>query len=285
MSGSKQGTFSQIQPLLPVPDPGRGYVLPFFGTGADAQYLTAAGHRIAACSDANPHLVRALWHLRDRTDETLAAVDQLARAFAHADLGGQRHGFKVARDVYNAVADPDPGEGTPQIAALFLGVWRAGFNGLIRANSRGVINVPPGMTAKTGRKSSLIDMPSLTSYAAWLKTIPRVLFCDYSHTLTLAQTGDVVYADPPYYGTFDGYFGKRFDTARLLTRLSALPVSWAMSNSREVPGAFPDMLPARTRCYPVKRSGRMSCKGAKREPVIELLAVCEPSRTYCNPLA
>jgi DNA adenine methylase len=60
---------------------------------------------------------------------------------------------------------------------------------------------------------------------------------EWIETVLRARRGDLIYADPPYLGTFDGYTGRRFtiedhrDLARNLRQLNENGVHVAVSNS------------------------------------------------------
>lgn len=269
MPGSKRRVFPQILPHIPAPKDGGGVVIPFFGTGADTQYLHAAGYRIVHCGDGNPHLCKLYAQLRNETAATVGAMARIVDAFPH-DLDGQRAWYLDTRSSYNDahVAGVD----TPETAATFLAVWRAAFNGLARANASGLINSPAGMAKSNGAKKTLVDLKALAGFAEWLAVIPQVTCIDYAHMLREANSGDTVYFDPPYVGTFDGYFGEGFDTDRLAREIHALPsgVSWAMSNAIHERWAvdFPDAAQV-----PIHRAGTVSCNGDGRGVVSEVLVV------------
>ena len=269
MPGSKRRTFPQILPHVPVPDLGGGTLIPFFGTGADAQYLHNEGHKLVRCGDGNPHLCKLYNQLRAATAATMAAVTRLVAVFPR-DLDGQRAWYIDTRAQYNAahVAGID----TPDSAALFLAVWRTAFNGLARANARGLINSPAGMAASNGPKKSLVDLKALSGFAEWLAAIPPVECADYVKVLHGAVPGDTVYLDPPYVGTFDGYFGKGFDTDRLVQDVRAIPgdVAWALSNA--VSPRWASDFPDATQIM-IRRAGTVSCKASTRDSVPEVLIV------------
>jgi len=273
MPGSKRRVFPQILPHIPRPLSGGGYVLPCFGTGADAQYLTDDGRSVRLAGDANPHVCRLLHAMKTTPDDLLTAVRHLAEAFP-ATLDAQRAWYHANRAAFNSALGTDE-VASAKHSAVFLCLWRAAFNGLCRCAASGHMNAAPGMSKATGPKKSLLDQAALAGYAAWLQTTCDVQCTDYSTLLDQATTGDVVYVDPPYLGTFDGYFGKRFDTDLLVTNLRALSarnVTWAMSNAMSTRwGAdFPT-----AQMHIVTRSGSVSCKGTGRQPVQEVLIVQE----------
>ena len=104
-------------------------------------------------------------------------------------------------------------------AARFIYMNKVGFNGLHRENRKGINNTPYG-----GGRS--IKFPS----EADLHAVARALTgADLQHrsalaTIALARAGDVIYADPPYDGTFTQYTAGGFgpdDQAALAAALQA----------------------------------------------------------------
>lgn len=86
-------------------------------------------------------------------------------------------------------------------AARFIYLNKFGFNGLYRENSKGKFNVPHGGDRSS---ASVPDVAALTAVASALRgAVVRV--ADFRDTIAMAQAGDVVYADSPYYETFNKY--------------------------------------------------------------------------------
>jgi DNA adenine methylase len=119
-----------------------------------------------------------------------------------------------------------------RFAARMLYLNRTCFNGLFRLNKDKKFNVP------WGKKESLPALPTRSDYlkASELLSSATLYAKDYGYALRAAHKGDVVYADPPYWGTFDGYSGDGFsedDQRRLgvmLQRASERGVSVFSSN-------------------------------------------------------
>lgn len=86
-------------------------------------------------------------------------------------------------------------------AARFIYLNKFGFNGLYRENSNGQFNVPHG-----GDRSNA-KIPDSTAFEAVARALRNadVQVADYCETIPSAQEGDVIYADPPYFGTFSDY--------------------------------------------------------------------------------
>lgn len=274
MPGSKRRTFAQILPHLPRPLPGRGVVVPFFGTGADSYYMREAGMRLDVLADGNPHLVSLLTALRARGPEVSAKAARLAREVP-ADGAGQHAWYYVAREEYNRAPAWRP-DGDAETAARFLLVWRIAVNGLMRCNAGGSLNMASGANPKYPKRT-IYDPIALACFAAWLGKVPPVDLAEYPATLARAQPGDLAYLDPPYEGTFDGYFGKRFRTDDLVSEVKSLDargVLWAMSNSEQPRWAldFPAAVHLR-----IERAGTFSGDGSDRGRVGEALVHTPPA--------
>jgi DNA adenine methylase len=80
-----------------------------------------------------------------------------------------------------------------EIAARFIALNRACFNGLYRVNKIGEFNVPPGKY-----KNPLIcDSSNLENVGDGLARA-TILANDYRNVTQNAQEGDFIYLDPPY---------------------------------------------------------------------------------------
>jgi DNA adenine methylase len=131
-----------------------------------------------------------------------------------------------------------------RFAARMLYLNRTCFNGLFRLNKEKKFNVP------WGKKESLPALPTRNDYlkASDLLASATLYAKDYAHILRAAHKGDVVYADPPYWGTFDGYSGDGFTEkdqrklAEMLRRSVERGVSVFSSNVNhpEVRGIYED---------------------------------------------
>lgn len=274
MPGSKRRTFAQILPHLPRPLLGRGVVVPFFGTGADSYYMHGASMRLDVLADGNPHLVSLLTALRTRGPEVCAEAARLAREFP-TDGAGQHAWYYAAREEYNRAPAWRP-DGDAETAARFLLVWRVAVNGLMRCNEGGALNMASGANPKYPKRT-IYDPDALARFATWLGEVPPVDLAEYPTTLARAQSGDLAYLDPPYEGTFDGYFGKRFrtdDFVREVMVLDARGVLWAMSNS-EHPRWTQDFPAAAHRR--VERAGTFAASEARSKSVAEVLVHTPPA--------
>lgn len=95
---------------------------------------------------------------------------------------------------------------SPAFAALFLYLNHNGYNGLWRQNKNGEYNVPFGDYNRV-RVPSISDLiaTSKSFQNAYIRTIglPNETF----NVIRRAESGDVIFADPPYLNTYQGYDG------------------------------------------------------------------------------
>ncbi|HDY7358438.1 TPA: DNA adenine methylase [Klebsiella pneumoniae] len=116
-------------------------------------------------------------------------------------------------------------------AVFFLYLNRHGYRGLCRYNLSGHFNVPYG-----NYKNPYFPESEIRAFAE--KAQRATFICaSYDETLELLQTGDVVYCDPPYDGTFSGYHtagfteADHFHLASILERRSSEGHPVIVSNS------------------------------------------------------
>jgi DNA adenine methylase len=140
----------------------------------------------ADLSDANHRLIVAYQSVRD---DVKSVIDMVSW---HANLNASDHYYQ-ARDDFSTETDP------VKLAALFIYLNKAGFNGLYRENMSGKFNVAWG-----GDKplSQLLDPAVLTAASVALQH--SRLSCRSFETVEVVA-GDLYYIDPPYDRTWTGY--------------------------------------------------------------------------------
>ena len=193
-------------------------VLPFCGGLGDVLGLWP---QRALLNDANPHLINFYrwWACGQVT------VDGPV-SFSHDETTY----YQNRRRFVELTTDPKEPDGAVSLeaAALFYYLNRTGFNGLCRFNQDGGYNVPYGRREKKGGK----PLPPL-DYSFWLtgyKLPPGWSFTcgDFAALCVLHYAygdipADIIYADPPYDGTFTDYRAGGFswvDQLRLVNWLS-----------------------------------------------------------------
>jgi DNA adenine methylase len=207
------------------------YFEPFLGSGAVFFDLDAAGlldSRPAMLTDTNPDVVGCYLAVRDRVDEVISHLRQLAEGHAR---GGAVHYYEVRETRFNPwrrelFAAAAPGAAPPypaELAAMLIYLNRTGFNGLFRLNRRGGFNVPVGRYANP----KICDELTLRAAAAALGRDGVTLKHEsFDAAASRAQAGDFVYFDPPYAplsatASFTAYTADGFDDGaqRTLQRL------------------------------------------------------------------
>ncbi len=110
-------------------------------------------------------------------------------------------------ETYNAIkADWSGHDFGVKCAARLLYMNKLGFNGLFRLNRKLGYNVAWGKKAKMPAFPTLLDVQEASQVLNNTKLYNK----DYSVILRSAHQGDVVYADPPYWNTYDRYSGEGF---------------------------------------------------------------------------
>lgn len=170
------------------------WIEPFMGTGVVA--FNIAPKRAVLC-DTNPHLIN-FYNAVKSQDITAASARLYLEAEGKALLNRGGEHYYYIRDRFNAHHRP--------LDFLFLN--RAGFNGMIRFNSRGQFNIP--FCHKPGRFSKAY-VTKIVNQIDWVSSLLKVKdfsFKTQSFGETIERAGreDIVYCDPPYIGRHVDYF-------------------------------------------------------------------------------
>jgi DNA adenine methylase len=163
----------------------RRLVEPFCGGLAVALGLAPS---TALLNDANPHLINFYRWLQRGLRIDLRMENDERLYYQH-------------RDRFNGLLATGGGEGR-EAASLFYYLNRTGFNGLCRFNGQGGFNVPFGRYARIGYTTSFTAYREV--FAAWTFTVLDV------ESVPL-DSGDFVYADPPYDVDFTQYAKEGFE--------------------------------------------------------------------------
>jgi DNA adenine methylase len=192
-AGGKSKTAPLLAPAITsyLQETGGRYFEPFLGGGAMALHLGFEG---MVLNDIIPDIIKTYTALRD---------DAVGLATALYELGkwGTEEGH------YYAVRGTEPdSDMDTAVRAIYLNAHC--FNGIWRTNKSGKMNTPYGK--KEDRiTDSLIERLGFASEALQSANIYNR---DFEPITGLAMSGDLVYLDPPYDGTFSDYategFGK-----------------------------------------------------------------------------
>lgn len=149
------------------------YFEPFFGAGALYFALLPS---VAIISDINADLMACYRTLRDKHREVADAIGAMPRD----------------RESFYRIRDQDPSSDV-EAAARFIYLTTLAFNGIYRVNRAGRFNVPFG----DREYGQLGGHSQLETYGQALNGA-SVLSGDFEFALEGANSGDVVYVDPPY---------------------------------------------------------------------------------------
>lgn len=250
-----------------VPQEFSSYCEPFCGAAAMFAALWNEGRLVGKkvwLNDLNADVIAMLAQVRDDPEgliEEMAALDEAYRAGEPEKL------YYRIRDEWNLW----PNGHTP---SRFIFLKQTSFNGLWRVNRNGQLNAAWG-------KYAAPKICNEEQIREWSKALADVTLTSVDALTTWAgpQTpGALIYVDPPYLGTFEGYTDEGFDNFKqvaLFQKLAAFQKEGhhvVMSNSVAAEGlvsvVWPGSTPIRLQTsYTVNRDGE------GRAPVDELLVV------------
>lgn len=259
-AGGKYRLLPRILEALPA---GTRLVEPFVGSGA--VWLNAPHPHILA-ADVNPDLVALYRVVEGEGEAFLARCRPLFTPETNTP-----EAFYALRARFNAASEPG------ERAALLLYLNRHAYNGLVRYNAAGAYNVPFGRY-----RAPYFPERELRSFALRARKA-EFAASDFRETFRRLRPGDVVYADPPYAplsatADFTAYAGCSFtwadqvDLARLAREAARAGIPVLISN-HDTDAVRELYAGARLARFAVSRS--ISCRGADRRPVGELLALFE----------
>ncbi|ABK77261.1 site-specific DNA methylase [Cenarchaeum symbiosum A] len=167
---------------------------PFLGSGV-VLFNIQPGR--AAASDHNPHIAGFYQGISRGTITHHAVRRYLEKEGQRLAKEGGAYYYEI-RDRFNSSHDP--------LDFLFLN--RAGFNGLVRFNSKGGYNTP--FCKKPGRFSKAYITKIVNQVYAVERLIRDNKWCfetaDWRGALEGMRDNDFAYLDPPYYGRHANYY-------------------------------------------------------------------------------
>ncbi|GIZ19885.1 DNA adenine methylase [Citrobacter europaeus] len=181
-AGNKTAIMLELKKHLPA---GPRLVEPFAGSCA-VMMETDYPHYLVA--DINPDLINLYLEIKEDVSSFIHLADRIFSKFTTAE------DYYKCRQFFNTVP-----LSAMDKAAYFLFLNRHCYRGLCRYNQSGFFNVPYG-----NYKKPYLPVDEIRAFAEKAKRATFIC-ASYDETLALLQTGDVVYCDPPYDGTFNGY--------------------------------------------------------------------------------
>ena len=251
-AGGKRALITKILPLIPL-SAIANYHEPFVGGGA-LFFALESRLKKAWLSDANVQLMITYKVVKDDVDGLINAL--------------KTHANKHCKKYYMKVRATDTKSGIEE-AAKFIYLNRTCYNGLYRVNSKDKFNVPMGDYSKP----LICDEDNLRAVSEALQKA-NVKWRDYAKTSPSA--GDVIYCDPPYDETYNGYTRIRFNgkEQRLLANKAT---EWSNAGavviiSNSATDLIRKLYPARKwHVQEVVAPRSINCKGNQRQSVAELL--------------
>jgi len=172
------------------------WIEPFFGTGVVG---FNSGFVNVIAGDTNPHIINFYQKIQEgkiTPHSVREYLNEQGKLLSASEEEGYAH-YKFIRSRFNAKYDP--------LDFLFLS--RAGFNGMMRFNSKGQWNIP------FCKKKDRFAAAYITKICNQVECIQRIIkdhwqFINQSFAETIAIAGedDIIYCDPPYYGRYVDYY-------------------------------------------------------------------------------
>lgn len=252
--GGKRTLVPEIIKRLPAYDFGT-YWEPFVGGGA---VFFALDSRItkAELSDTNLDLAITYNIVRNNLDDLLIALRQLA----------DRHN----KDNYLRIRRETKTEDKVRVAARLIYLNKTCYNGLYRVNRRNEFNVPMG----SYRNPTICDEDSLRAAS---EVLAKARIRCQSFEKASPRERDLVYCDPPYHKTFNGYTKNGFNIEDQ-ERLRDACLEWQRAGAHVIVSnsdtAFiRDLYADGFAIHQVHGRRSVNCRGSDRGPTPELLIV------------
>ena len=200
-----------------------GWIEPFFGTGVVGLNAPVKGRHIVG--DTNPHLINLYQGIQNGaiTEFNMRAyLEHESRLLESADENGYAY-YREVKDRFNR----------EHSSFDFVFLSRAGFNGMMRFNRRGEWNIP--FCQKPGRFAPAYITKICNQVTHASRVIRRgdwtFLNQSFIETINMAQTGDIIYCDPPYFGRYVDYYNgwTEEDEEALFTALMCTPAHFILS--------------------------------------------------------
>lgn len=174
------------------------WIEPFFGTGVVGLNAPIKGNHIVG--DSNPHLINLYNGIKDGSITQFnmrAYLEHESKMLETADENGYAY-YREVKNRFNHEHSPFD----------FIFLSRAGFNGMMRFNKRGEWNIP--FCKKPNRFAPAYVSKICNQIASAGKVIHKgnwqFLNQNFLDTINMAQEGDIIYCDPPYFGRYVDYY-------------------------------------------------------------------------------
>ena len=199
------------------------WIEPFFGTGVVGLNTIVGGNRIVG--DTNPHIISFYESLQkgEITPQNMRSYLELeGQCLCESAEDGYVH-FREIKNRFNS----------KHSSFDFIFLSRAGFNGMMRFNRKGEWNIP--FCKKANRFAPAYITKICNQIRESSKVIKRYEWAfynqDFVETINMAQEGDIIYCDPPYFGRYVDYYNgwTEADEERLYHALINTPAHFILS--------------------------------------------------------
>ncbi|MCE5243669.1 MAG: Dam family site-specific DNA-(adenine-N6)-methyltransferase [Syntrophobacteraceae bacterium] len=199
---------------------GRGrWIEPFLGSGVVLFNLLP--ERAIVC-DTNRHIIQLYRDIQTGYIDEGAVGSYLEEAGKQLSRQGERFYYEM-RERFNRCGG--------SLEFLFLN--RSCFNGMMRFNGRGEMNVPFCRKPERFRKAYTTKIRNQVRWVSEIlqRTSWEFRTCDWQETVLDAGPDDFIYADPPYIGRHTGYYNTwtERDAVKLAHSLLSSSSGFAMS--------------------------------------------------------
>lgn len=201
--GGKRQLLKELENIFLKFETYNKYHEPFVGGGAVFVNQLLNGKDIGSINDLNVELMNAYRVIKNEPHRLMKQLDELENLhsrllFYHIRSLDKTDSLKNESAVFKA--------------ARFIYLNKTSFNGIYRVNSKNHFNVPIGSLGSV----NIYSKDNISNFSKYLNaTNIQILNDDYHYILTTANSGDLVYFDPPYdsfesSSNFVGYQAKGF---------------------------------------------------------------------------
>jgi DNA adenine methylase len=193
-----QGIKTKLVPWIKdiIPLKNERWIEPFLGTGVVGFNME---FKNAILNDINPHIIKLYQEIQKgilTPNIVKAYLEKEGEMLKHSGNNGYDY-FKKIKDRFNK--NPN--------SLDFIFLSRAGFNGMMRFNKKGEWNIP---FCKKPERFSKAYITKIVNQVAKVSQVIKQewIFSNnhFSEIIPLAQKGDIIYCDPPYYGRYVDYY-------------------------------------------------------------------------------
>ena len=246
---------------------GKGvWIEPFLGSGVVGFNVNP---KQAIFADTNPHIINFYQKVNEGEITPPVVKQYLVDEGRKLSENGQDHYYEV-RARFNEQHNP--------LDFLFLS--RAGFNGVIRFNSKGGFNVPFNHKTERFSKAYITKVVNQVRAVFTLSRLNNWKFlCQhFSSTLSMAREGDFIYSDPPYAGRHVDYFNSwdDDDELKLFELLSNAQSKFMLStwhSNQHRTNSYIDQLWSKFTIVNRSHFYHVGAKEANRKPMLEALVM------------